>query len=135
MTSARQSEAKRQYREKVELQFNGSDMRLMWQTLQTITDYKAKTSHVTDKDASLPDKLKHFFARFKENNTEPPTWASAAHEDCGLPISVADVSTTFRHVNPHKAASPDGIPSRVLRACAYQLAGVFTDIFNLSLPS
>ncbi len=28
---------------------------------------------------------------------------------------------------------PDGIPDRVLKACAFQLAGVFTDIFNLSL--
>ncbi|MCI4378954.1 hypothetical protein PGIGA_G00222290 [Pangasianodon gigas] len=28
---------------------------------------------------------------------------------------------------------PDGIPGRVLRACAEQLAGIFTDIFNLSL--
>ncbi len=28
---------------------------------------------------------------------------------------------------------PDGIAGRVLKACAFQLAGVFTDIFNLSL--
>ncbi|CDQ58637.1 unnamed protein product [Oncorhynchus mykiss] len=35
--------------------------------------------------------------------------------------------------NPRKAAGPDGIPSRALRACADQLAGVFTDIFNQSL--
>ncbi len=28
---------------------------------------------------------------------------------------------------------PDGIPGRLLRACAFQLAGVFTDILNLSL--
>ncbi len=28
---------------------------------------------------------------------------------------------------------PDGIPGRVLKACAFQLAWVFTDIFNLSL--
>ncbi len=28
---------------------------------------------------------------------------------------------------------PDGIPGCVLRACAFQLAGVFTDIFNLTL--
>jgi hypothetical protein len=40
---------------------------------------------------------------------------------------------TVKRVNPCKAASPDGIPSCVLRACADQLAGVFTDIFNLSL--
>ena len=43
------------------------------------------------------------------------------------------MSKTFKSVNPRKAAGPDGIPSRVLRACADQLAGVFTDIFNLSL--
>ena len=43
------------------------------------------------------------------------------------------MSKTFKRVNPRKAAGPDGISSRVLRACADQLAGVFTDIFNLSL--
>jgi hypothetical protein len=30
-------------------------------------------------------------------------------------------------------AGPDGITSCVLKACEDQLAGVFTDIFNLSL--
>jgi hypothetical protein len=43
------------------------------------------------------------------------------------------MSKTFKCVNPHKVAGPDGIPSRVLRACADQLAGVFKDIFNPSL--
>ena len=43
------------------------------------------------------------------------------------------MSKTFKHVNPRKAAGPDSIPSHVLRACADQLAGVFTDIFNQSL--
>ena len=37
---------------------------------------------------------------------------------------MADLGKTFKRVNPHKA---------VLRACADQLAGVFTDIFNQSL--
>ena len=40
---------------------------------------------------------------------------------------------TFKRVNPHNAAHPAGIPNHVLRACADQLAGVFMDIFNLSL--
>ena len=40
---------------------------------------------------------------------------------------------TFKQVNIHKAAGPDGLPGRVLRACADQLASVFTDIFNLSM--
>jgi hypothetical protein len=47
--------------------------------------------------------------------------------------SVSDFSKTFKLVNLRKAAGPDGIPSRVLRAYADQLAGVFTDIFKHSL--
>jgi hypothetical protein len=46
---------------------------------------------------------------------------------------MANVSKTFKRVNPRKAVGLDGIPSRVLRACTDQLAGVFTDIFNQSL--
>jgi hypothetical protein len=46
---------------------------------------------------------------------------------------MANVSKTAKHVNPRKAAGPDGIPSRVLRACTDQLAGLFMDIFNQSL--
>lgn len=79
---------------KVESQFNSSYTRLMWQGLQTITDYKEKASHVEDTDALLPDKLRTFFARFEEN-TEQPTWATTAHEDCKLSFSVADVNKTF----------------------------------------
>ena len=83
-----------------------------------------------DTDILLPDKLNTFFACF-EDDTVPPM--RPATKDCGLSFSVADVSKTFKHVNPHKADGPDGIPIRVLRACTDQLAGVFMDIFNLSL--
>ena len=48
-------------------------------------------------------------------------------------FTAANVSKTFKRVNPRKAAGTDVIPSRILRACADQLAGVFTDIFNQSL--
>ncbi len=43
------------------------------------------------------------------------------------------IHSSFKRVNIRKAVGPDGIPGRVLKACAFQLAGVFTDIFNLSL--
>ena len=36
-------------------------------------------------------------------------------------------------MNPRKAAGPDGIPGAVIKACADQLAGILTKIFNLSL--
>ena len=59
--------------------------------------------------------------------------ASAVPDDCGITLSVADVSKTFKQVNIHKAAGPDRLPGRIQRACAEQLASVFTDIFNLPL--
>ena len=59
--------------------------------------------------------------------------ASAVPYDCMITLSVADVSKTFKQGNIHKAAGPAGLSGRVLRACADQLAGVFTDIFNMSL--
>ena len=43
-------QAKHQYRDKVESKFNGSNTRQMWQGLQSITDYKKKTSPVADID-------------------------------------------------------------------------------------
>jgi hypothetical protein len=50
-----------------------------------------------------------------------------------ITLSVADVSKPFKEVNIHKTAGTDGLPGRVLKGCADQLARVFTDIFNLSV--
>ncbi|KAI4903867.1 hypothetical protein NFI96_004566, partial [Prochilodus magdalenae] len=44
-----------------------------------------------------------------------------------------EVVRSFKAVNPRKTPGPDGVHNRVLRACTFQLAEVFTDIFNLSL--
>ena len=102
----------------------------MWQGLQSITDYKKNTIPVVDADVLLPDKLNNFFARF-EDNTVPLT--RPATKTCGLSFTAANMSKTFKRVNPRKAAGPEGIPGHVPRACADQLAGVFTDIFNQTL--
>ncbi|KAK1805677.1 hypothetical protein P4O66_019239 [Electrophorus voltai] len=50
-----------------------------------------------------------------------------------LIITESDVRRVFKRVNTRKAMGADGICGRVLKACADQLAPVFTDIFNLSL--
>jgi hypothetical protein len=47
-------------------------------------DYKGETSHIAYINTSLPDKPNAFFTPFEENNTEPPTGAHSAHEDCDL---------------------------------------------------
>ena len=105
----------------------------MWQGLQTITDYKGKHSRELPTDMSLPDELNYFYARFEANNTETCMRAPAVPEECVITLSAADANKTFKQVIIYKAAGLDGLPGHVLRACADQLAGVFTDIFNLSL--
>jgi hypothetical protein len=124
-------QAKCQYRAKIESHYTGSDARLMWQGLQTITDYNGKHSHELPSDTSLPDELNHFYARFEASNTE--ACMRAVPDDCVITLSVADAGKTFKQVNIHKAAGRDGLPGPVLRAYADQQAGVFTDIFNMSL--
>jgi hypothetical protein len=52
-------QADRQYRDKVESQFNGSDIIRMWQGLQSITDYKKKTSPIADTNVLLPDTARY----------------------------------------------------------------------------
>jgi hypothetical protein len=96
----------------------------MWQGLQTIMGCKkGKSSHVTDTDVLLPDKLNPSFARFEDNTVQP---TRATPEDGELLFSVANVNKIFKRLNPRKAASPYSIPGLILRACADQLAGVFT---------
>ncbi len=127
--------AKRQYKNKVEEQFNNNNPRSMWQGINNITGFKGNKPATVNFAASLPDELNTFYARFEAHNTAHTECAptAAAEEVSPLSLSVADVTRSFKRVNIRKAVGPDGIPGRVLKACAYQLAGVFTDIFSLSL--
>ncbi len=107
----------------------------MWQGINNITGFKGNKPATVNIAASLPDELNTFYARFEADNTAHTESAhtAAAEEVSPLTLSVADVTWSFKRVNIRKAVGPDGIPGRVLKACAFQLAGVFTDIFNLSL--
>jgi hypothetical protein len=99
----------------------------MWLGLQTIIDYKGRHSHELPCDMSLPDELNNLYAHFEASNTETCNRASAVPEGCVITLSVSDVSKTFKQVNIHKDAGPDGLSGYVLRVCADQLASVFTD--------
>ncbi len=78
-------------------------------------------------NSSKPPKpeLNNCYALFEAHNiahTESAPTA-AAEEASPISLSVADVTRAFKRVNIRKAVGPDGIPGRVLRACAFQLAG------------
>ena len=96
-------------------------------------DYKGKPSHELPSDESLPDEVNYFHACFEASNTDTCMRAPAVPYACVITLSVANVSKTFKEVNIHKVAGPEGLPGRVLQAFTEQLASVFTDIYNLSL--
>ncbi|KAI4891531.1 hypothetical protein NFI96_008442, partial [Prochilodus magdalenae] len=128
-------EAKRAHGQSIHSHFKDSgDARRMWQGIQAITNYRTAPP-ACDSDASLPDALNHFYARFEAQNGVAARKTTTPPDDQVLCLTAADVRKTLRRVNPRKAAGPDNIPARVLRECADQLTDVFTDIFNISLSS
>ena len=86
-----------------------------------IMDNKGKSRYELPSDASPPDEVNAFYARFEASNTEACTRAPAVLDDSLITLSVANVNKTFKQVNIHKAAGPDGLPGHVLKACVDQL--------------
>ncbi|KAI4893652.1 hypothetical protein NFI96_010321 [Prochilodus magdalenae] len=110
-----------------------SEDRRMWQGLQIITDYRAINPSLASSDVSFLNELNNFYARFERGNPTTATRADVSAEHQSLTLSPTEVGAVLSRIKIHKAAGPDGIPGRVLRACSAELAGVLTDIFNLSL--
>lgn len=134
-------QAKAAYKERIEGHFSNSDPARMWQGIQHITNYRGHQHPPPDSNTHLAEELNHFFARFvtavNDNDIEPAMDAAAATTSTAaaspLSLQTHKVRRIFSLVNIRKTAGPDGIPGRVVRDCAHQLAEVFTDIFNLSL--
>ncbi|KAI2644416.1 RNA-directed DNA polymerase from mobile element jockey [Labeo rohita] len=105
----------------------------MWQGIQAISDYKPSHSTPTATNVFFLNELNDFYACFERDNKETATKIASSTDHSPFTLTSSDVYTALSRINARKAAGPDGIPGRVLRACAEQLAGVFTDIFNMSL--
>ncbi len=123
--------AKRQYKTKLKKQFNTNNARSMWQGINNITDFKGNKPATVNIAASLPDELNHFM--LVSRLTTLPT-QRALHGCC----RGGERNLHFcRGCKPilqtgeyPQAVGPDGIPGRVLQACAFQLVVVFTDNFQ-----
>jgi hypothetical protein len=130
--------AKRDYGKKIEAQLSSNDPRRMWKGLHTITDFKETSSCTADTSVSLPDELNSSYARFEVSQTsllERTYSEDADNTASALVITEEDVRVVFKRINIRKAAGSDGLPGRVFKVCVDQLAGVFTNIFNLSLST
>ncbi|KAI3373892.1 hypothetical protein L3Q82_022461, partial [Scortum barcoo] len=107
------------------INFVYSDPRRMWQGIQAITDYKPSNSTQTVMNVSFLNELNDFYARFDKDNKDMTIKPKPSDYHQTLTLSPTDVQNALSQINARKAAGPDGIPGRVLRACAEQLAGVF----------
>ncbi|KAK3567875.1 hypothetical protein QTP86_027317 [Hemibagrus guttatus] len=104
------TEAKQRYQQRIEGHFVNNNPCSMWRGIKAITDYKSSTP-LTSHDATLPNALNVFLIILESHQ----------------------VRSTMRKIDITKAAGPERVPGRTLKSCADQLAGVFTNIFNLSL--
>ncbi|XDV11181.1 hypothetical protein PO909_000189 [Leuciscus waleckii] len=123
-------DAKVAYKRKIEGHIMDNNPRQVWQGLQYISNYKGHNITSNNPDAKMAEELNSFFARFEVNgqSAPPPAFTSTS-----LSLQEHQVRRALREVNPRKAAGPDGVPGKVLRACADQLTGILTKIFNISL--
>ncbi len=71
--------------------------------IHPLIDYKSTNSTPPTSNATLPDELKKFYARFDCGNKEPPIKAVLTPDDLPLTLSTSDMCDTLRKVNPHKA--------------------------------
>ncbi len=127
--------AKEDYKKKIEDHLTDKNPRRVWQGIQSITNYKNNNHTTVNADASLAEELNHFFARFEVKQPTTTLAPPPTSGTCHLIIQEYEVRRVLKTVNTRKAAGPDGVPGKVLKACAHQLAGLFTKIFNLSLTS
>ena len=125
--------AKRAHSKKLESLYLNNNTCSMWKGIQAATNYRTTMTTPDTRDATLPDRLNNFYARFDRLNTDTPSKAPCDSMDTAFQITHAQVLRALKQVNPHKAMGPDGVHPRVLKACGEQLVGVYADIFNLSL--
>ncbi|KAI4875417.1 hypothetical protein NFI96_032939, partial [Prochilodus magdalenae] len=99
--------AKHCYKQWIEEHFSSSDPRRMWQGIQTLTDYKPRSTVLANNSASLPDQLNHFYARFDRENMVVSSKTDPPLHDHPLTLSTLDVHRTLSRVNVRSTAGPD----------------------------
>ncbi len=133
--------AKRNYSDKLRIQFSSSDSASVWKGMKDFTNYKTP-SPSTVENQQLADDLNVFCCRFEKTphtrpehlSTQPLTPpATPLSPTPALKISEDDVRQVFIKNKRRKAPGPDGVSPACLKSCVDQLAPIFTQIFNRSL--
>ncbi len=79
--------AKYNYKLHIEDRFKNNDPRRMWTGIHALTDYKPANNTPPNSNATLPDELNNFYARFDRGNTDPPIKAVLTPDNLPLTLS------------------------------------------------
>lgn len=125
--------AREAYRGRIEDHLTDNNPRRMWQGINHLTNCRGSTNTPVNADTLLAEELNSFFSRFEVKMPATDSLPPPAANHHTVILQEHEVWCVLRSVNPRKAAGPDGIPSKVLQACADQLTEVFTKIFDTYL--
>ena len=139
-------EGKREYKAKVEKQFQTGNMADAWDGLKTLTGEKknmCRGSHMTaEEQVKSSNELNDFYCRFERDDLgedinsvvlELKEKISECEEGKDFEINASVVESLFTKLNVKKAAGPDSISGKLLKVSASQLCSVFANLFNWSL--
>ncbi|KAJ8041084.1 hypothetical protein HOLleu_11802 [Holothuria leucospilota] len=112
--------AKKVQKDHIEQNFQTTNSRGVWASIEIITHYKGVKRSVDTDDASLPNKLNQFCAQFEKETHSQPVPFNQGNVTPPVSIDVNYVQYKFERLNDRKAAGPDGITPKLLRTCAQQ---------------
>ena len=102
----------------------------------------ARDDAMTDEERrEHAESLNYFYCRFDrvdcsaERNVECDRMRENACEEEVPVIEREMVERVFKQVNARKAAGPDNISGKLIKACGRELSDVFCDIFNKSMQT
>jgi hypothetical protein len=126
--------AKIQFKNNLEHKFSSMNTKEAFQMVNTLTGYKPTHSKTKLHTTALPTELNTFFNRFDSQDfTNDCMQALQALPPIDpnepAPFTVEEVRHQLSRCNPSKAPGPDGIPARVLKTCATELAPIAHSLF------
>ncbi|KAK0132238.1 RNA-directed DNA polymerase from mobile element jockey [Merluccius polli] len=113
-----------------------AQLALLLKPLQQLHRLPCPAKHLVGHNNRCPLFLLYLcnFSRFEEDTRQAEdTQLTPSEHDQPPTIQQHQVLQVLRSIDISKAPGPDGVPGKVLKSCAHQLAAVFTNIFNRSL--
>lgn len=132
------TDAKKEYKEKIEGLFRTNKSKDAWKGLKTLCGYnKKQITPEPDDVATYVNDVNTFFARFEQYDfgveQSEVLGVIRNKRDEQIEITNEAVMRELKRVRVNKATGPDGVPARAIKCCAEQLTPVLTQLFQDSI--